>query len=126
MRCTHKKSGTLTIPAIGFTAREVQPGRSLLGARLGRRLRMASSPIELQVKSVPDDFPGEVWLPARELNLTEKWSLDPESLEVGDSTTRTLTLIARGLQGSQLLPSEQHWGHDEHPGTAFLSRSGIH
>ena len=92
------------IPAIGFTAREVQPGRSLLGARLGRRLRMASSPIELQVKSVPDDFPGEVWLPARELNLTEKWSLDPESLEVGDSTTRTLTLIAKGLQGSQLPP----------------------
>ena len=99
-----QKSGTLTIPAIGFTAREVQPGRSLLGARLGRRLRMASSPIELQVKSVPDDFPGEVWLPARELNLTEKWSLDPESLEVGDSTTRTLTLIAKGLQGSQLPP----------------------
>ncbi|GIR69502.1 MAG: hypothetical protein CM15mP74_07530 [Halieaceae bacterium] len=27
---------------------------------------------------------------------------DPESLEVGDSTTRTLTLIAKGLQGSQL------------------------
>ena len=99
-----QKSGTLTIPAIGFTAREVQPGRSLLGARLGRRLRMASSAIELQVKSVPDDFPGEVWLPARELNLTEKWSLDPESLEVGDSTTRTLTLIAKGLQGSQLPP----------------------
>ena len=99
-----QKSGTLTIPAIGFTAREVQPGRSLLGARLGRRLRMASSPIELQVKSVPDNFPGEVWLPARELNLTEKWSLDPESLEVGDSTTRTLTLIAKGLQGSQLPP----------------------
>ena len=99
-----QESGTLTIPAIGFTAREVQPGRSLLGARLGRRLRMASSPIELQVKSVPDDFPGEVWLPARELSLTEKWSLDPESLEVGDSTTRTLTLIAKGLQGSQLPP----------------------
>ncbi len=99
-----QKSGTLTIPAIGFTAREVQPGRSLLGARLGRRLRMASSPIELQVKSVPGNFPGEVWLPARELNLTERWSLDPESLEVGDSTTRTLTLVAKGLQGSQLPP----------------------
>lgn len=99
-----QKSGRLTIPAIGFTAREVQPGRSLLGARLGRRLRLASEPIELEVKPVPASFSGEVWLPARELTLTENWSIDPESLNIGDSTTRTLTLVARGLQGSQLPP----------------------
>ena len=99
-----QKSGRLTIPAIGFTAREVQPGRSLLGARLGRRLRLASEPIELEVKPVPASFSGEVWLPASELTLTENWSIDPESLNIGDSTTRTLTLVARGLQGSQLPP----------------------
>ena len=99
-----QKSGPLVIPAIGFTAREVQPGRSLLGARLGRRLRMASEPIEISVKSVPPGFPGEVWLPARSLSLEENWSIDPGSLNVGDSTTRTLTLNARGLQGSQLPP----------------------
>ena len=99
-----QKSGRLTIPAIGFTAREVQPGRSLLGARLGRRLRLASEPIELEVKPVPASFSGEVWLPARELTLTENWSINPESLNTGDSTTRTLTLVARGLQGSQLPP----------------------
>ena len=99
-----QKSGALRIPAIGFTAREVQPGRSLLGARLGRRLRMASEPLEITVKSVPASFPGEVWLPARALTLEENWSIDPASLNVGDSTTRTLTLTARGLQGSQLPP----------------------
>ena len=99
-----QKSGALRIPAIGFTAREVQPGRSLLGARLGRRLRMASTPLEIDVKSVPTSFPGEVWLPARALTLEENWSIDPASLNVGDSTTRTLTLTARGLQGSQLPP----------------------
>ena len=99
-----QKSGALSIPAIGFTAREVQPGRSLLGARLGRRLRMASTPLEIDVKSVPTSFPGEVWLPARALTLEENWSIDPTSLNVGDSTTRTLTLTARGLQGSQLPP----------------------
>ena len=92
------------IPAIGFTAREVQPGRSLLGARLGRRLRMASQPVEINVKTVPASFPGEVWLPARALTLEEDWSINPEALDVGDSTTRTLTLTARGLQGSQLPP----------------------
>lgn len=99
-----QKSGPLMIPAIGFTAREVQPGRSLLGARLGRRVRMTSEPIEINVKSVPVGFPGEVWLPARSLSLEENWSIDPASLDVGDSTTRTLTLNARGLQGSQLPP----------------------
>ena len=99
-----QKSGALSIPAIGFTAREVQPGRSLLGARLGRRLRMASTPLEIDVKSVPTSFPGEVWLPALALTLEENWSIDPALLNVGDSTTRTLTLTARGLQGSQLPP----------------------
>ena len=99
-----QKSGKLTIPAIGFSARDVQPGRSLLGARLGRRLRLTSEPIEMNVKSVPTSFPGEVWLPARDLTLEENWSIDPEALNVGDSTTRTLTLVGRGLQGSQLPP----------------------
>ena len=99
-----QKSGALTVPTIGFTAREVQPGRSLLGARLGKRLRMASEPLEITVKSVPTSFPGEVWLPAKALTLEENWSISPDSLNVGDSTTRTLTLTARGLQGSQLPP----------------------
>lgn len=99
-----QKSGTLSIPAIQFTAREVQPGRTLLGSRLGRRLRLSSEPLQVNVKGVPASFPGDVWLPARTLTLTESWSLDPESLSVGDSTTRTLTMIADGLQGSQLPP----------------------
>ena len=99
-----QKSGALRIPAIGFTAREVQPGRSLLGARLGKRLRMASEPLEITVNSVPTSFPGEVWLPAQALTLEENWSIDPASLNIGDSTTRTLTLTARGLLGTQLPP----------------------
>ena len=99
-----QKSGMLSIPAIEFTAREVQAGRTLLGSRLGRRIRLSSEPLEVTVKSVPAAFPGDVWLPARTLTLTEDWSLDPEALSVGDSTTRTLKLIAEGLQGSQLPP----------------------
>ena len=99
-----QKSGTLSIPAVEFAAREVQAGRTLLGSRLGRRIRLSSEPLEVTVKSVPAAFPGDVWLPARTLALTEDWSIDPKALSVGDSTTRTLTLIAEGLQGSQLPP----------------------
>jgi hypothetical protein len=65
---------------------------------------MASEPLEISVKSVPTSFPGKVWLPAKALTLEENWSISPNSLNVGDSTTRTLTLTARGLQGSQLPP----------------------
>jgi hypothetical protein len=65
---------------------------------------MASKPLEISVKSVPTSFPGKVWLPAKALTLEENWSISPNSLNVGDSTTRTLTLTARGLQGSQLPP----------------------
>ncbi|MEL0307286.1 MAG: BatD family protein [Halieaceae bacterium] len=114
-----QKSGAIKVPAIGFTAREVQPGRSLLGARLGRRLRMASEPIEVEVKSVPDGFPGAVWLPARSLTLEENWSVEPDGLSVGDSTTRTLTVVADGLQGSQLPPLSSLQGASDIPELKF-------
>ena len=99
-----QKSGDLLLPAIAFSARELLPGRSLLGARLGRRIAIKSDPIKIQVKPVPAAFPGEVWLPAQQLTLTSRWSTDPEQLSTGDSTTRTLEITAQGLQGSQLPP----------------------
>ena len=99
-----QKSGDLLLPAIAFSARELLPGRSLLGARLGRRISIKSDPIKIRVKPVPAAFPGEVWLPAQQLTLTSRWSTDPEQLSTGDSTTRTLEITAQGLQGSQLPP----------------------
>ena len=114
-----QKSGRLLIPAVEFSAREVQPGRSLLGARLGRRIRLASEALSVDVKSVPTEFPGSVWLPARSLSLEENWSLDPASLAEGDSSTRTLTLIAEGLQGSQLPPLSSVQDADTPPELRF-------
>ena len=97
-------SGVLEIPAIAFSGRELLPGRSLLGARLGRRIAIKSDPITVSVKPVPAAFPGDVWLPARRLDLSSRWSASPAQLEVGDSTTRTIEITAEGLQGSQLPP----------------------
>ena len=99
-----QKSGDLLVPAIAFSGRELLPGRSLLGARLGRRIAMKSDPISIRVKPVPATFPGDVWLPAQQLTLTSSWSTAPEELSTGDSTTRTLEITAEGLQGSQLPP----------------------
>lgn len=99
-----QQSGSMEIPAITFSGRELLPGRSLLGARLGRRIALESKPITINVKPVPASFPGDVWLPARQLKLDSRWSTPPEQLAIGDSTTRTIEITAEGLQGSQLPP----------------------
>ncbi len=97
-----QQRGTLEIPSLSLTAREVLPGRSLLGARLGKRFRLSEDAIAINVKPVPENFPGDVWLPAASLELAQSWSTPPEAMEIGDSTTRTLTLAAEGLLSSQL------------------------
>ena len=99
-----QKSGDIEIPALAFSGRELLPGRSLLGARLGRRIALESKPIVIEVKPVPASFPGEIWLPASHFELTSQWSAPPETLTTGDSTTRTIEIVAEGLQGSQLPP----------------------
>ena len=97
-----QQRGMLEVPSLSLTAREVLPGRSLLGARLGKRFKLSKDAIQVNVKPVPENFPGDVWLPAVSLELRQSWSKPPESMEVGESTTRTLTLAAEGLLSSQL------------------------
>jgi hypothetical protein len=114
-----QKSGVFEIPALAFSGRELLPGRSLLGARLGRRIALDSRPITVDVKPVPASFPGEVWLPASRLTLTSQWSAAPNALVTGDSTTRTLELTAEGLQGSQLPPLTSLGGSSSLDGLRF-------
>jgi hypothetical protein len=114
-----QQSGRLTVPSLSFSGREILPGRSLLGARLGRRIQIETDPITVEVKPVPQDFPGTVWLPARSLDIEELWSKNPEQLALGDSSTRTLTLRADGLQGSQLPPLDSLNGAPSLDGLRF-------
>ncbi|MGB0765326.1 MAG: protein BatD, partial [Luminiphilus sp.] len=114
-----QKSGALQIPAIAFSGRELLPGRSLLGARLGRRVSIKSDPISITVKPAPADFPGDIWLPAKSLDFSGTWSSPPGQLTVGDSTTRTLRISAEGLQGSQLPPINSFGGASGPDGLRF-------
>jgi hypothetical protein len=65
---------------------------------------LSEDPVSITVKPVPESFTGSVWLPANSLELTQSWSKAPETMEIGDSTTRTLSLAADGLLSSQLPP----------------------
>jgi len=100
-----EQSGTLEIPSQTFSARESAPRRSLfdLGGG-GRQLRRSTEPLTIEVLPRPANFPGNEWLPARELTLEESWSTPPEQLQVGESATRTITIRGEGLQGAQLPP----------------------
>src|SRR5690606_30069917 len=79
----------MVIPARGFS----------------RVQRYESDPIELEVLAAvppPASHPNAAWLPARRLELTDRWSNDPPDLVVGVPTTRTVTIEAEGLLETQL------------------------
>jgi hypothetical protein len=97
-----QKSGELVIPSISFNGRKQTGRRSFLSLGGGEQVRARSAPITVTVKPVPAAYPDAPWVPASKLRLEESWSTLPEELEVGDSVTRTLTLIAEGIDGSQL------------------------
>jgi hypothetical protein len=65
----------------------------------------SSEALELEVLSPvapPSQWAGAAWLPARSLELTERWSADADTLTAGVPQTRTLILEGEGVQASQL------------------------
>lgn len=100
-----EQSGVLEIPQQTFTARESKPRRSFFDLNSGgRRLQRKSQALTIEVLPRPDSFPGDTWLPARELQISESWSTPPEQLQAGESATRTISIRGEGLQGAQLPP----------------------
>jgi hypothetical protein len=111
-------SGTHVIPPVLFSG-TIRDGRSrgslfeeLFGNPSGhpgrdpfqrsRAIHRRSQKIVLTVKDLPPDVTGRVWLPAKELTLTETWSDETDTLQIGDSLTRTVVMRAKGQRGEQL------------------------
>ena len=67
-----------------------------------RHKRINSPTLSFKIKPAPSSMKSEVWLPARKLNLSERWSSDPGKFIAGEPITRTLTIKAEGLAASQL------------------------
>jgi hypothetical protein len=68
----------------------------------GEPVRAQSEALTLDVAASPNDFAGEHWLPAEALTVSDDWADNPPELRVGEPATRTLTLTAKGLSGSQI------------------------
>mgnify|MGYP000339035346 CR=1 FL=1 len=100
-----QETGELIIPELVFTASETVSRRSVFSLPgQGKPIRKMSQQHRINVMPPPSQFTGEHWLPANAVKLTETWSGNPNDIRVGDSITRTITIDAEGLLGSQLPP----------------------
>ncbi|MDQ7089866.1 MAG: BatD family protein [Methylococcales bacterium] len=106
-----QKSGKMVINPLKLTAAVLMGNssrmNSLFGTQSTKRERVESKAITLDVRPIPADFTGKHWLVAKNVNLTQQWSGDPQKIQVGEPLTRTLTLMVNGATMSQLPQLQQ-------------------
>jgi len=98
-----ERSGTLVIPPMQLSGRLIErPSDRLWQPTVrGRRVRVESDALNLDVKSRPGGYTGQFWLPARRITLSQKIS-DSGKLHVGEPVTRTVIMDAVGLEENML------------------------
>lgn len=96
--------GELTGSPAGYRARVRVPGDGDTSSTVPGSMRWVfreSEPLQLSVRGIPAASTGGFWLPARELEISQRWGADDE-LRVGDTLDRVVTIVARGLPGKAL------------------------
>ncbi len=94
-----QESGEVTISPARFEARVLRDGRIT-----GRKV-FESEPQTITVLPIPAppaDYPNAAWLPARDLELTEHWSREPDELLAGEPITRNVTISVLGQLETQI------------------------
>ncbi len=91
-----QKSGSLKITSPVFTALiyDIDP----------QRVQAKDKPINLTVQSIPDQYKGKVWLPAKQVRLSEHYENSSQNISQGSTLTRTITLEGVAIP-AQLLPA---------------------
>ena len=98
-----ERSGTLMIPPMQLSGRLIErPSDRLWQPTVrGRRVRVESEPLTLEISPRPEGFSGDFWLPARRITLSQQIA-DNEELHVGEPVTRTVIMDAMGLEENML------------------------
>jgi hypothetical protein len=94
-----QESGSIEISPARFEARVLRNGRIT-----GRKV-FESEPQVITVQPIPPrpaEFPDAVWLPARDLQLSEDWSREPGEVKAGEPVTRHVTISALGQLETQI------------------------
>ena len=92
-------AGELMIEPVTFE------GVVITASGLSNIQRVSSGALVLSVQPAvppPPEYPNASWVPARALNLSERWSDEPGEFTLGVPQTRTLTIEAEGLLDTQL------------------------
>jgi len=95
-----EQSGELVIPGQRFNARVTNPYDRW---SRGRQAGIVSKPIRVNISAIPASYPQAPWLPSKRIKISEQFSNgDDSSWMVGEAITRTITIEAQGLSGSQI------------------------
>jgi hypothetical protein len=92
-------SGEISISPARFEARVLRDGRIT-----GRKVfeSDAHTVTVLPIPAPPADYPDAAWLPARDVQLSEEWSREPNEVEAGEPVTRKVTISALGQIETQI------------------------
>ncbi|MCH7821113.1 MAG: protein BatD [Proteobacteria bacterium] len=94
-----QESGEIQLSPARFEARVLRNGRIT-----GRKVYESESR-SIMVRPIPPppaDYPDAVWLPAKDLQLTEDWSRDEDEILAGEPLTRHITVSALGQIETQI------------------------
>jgi hypothetical protein len=94
-----QESGRIELSPARFEA------RVLRGGRITGRKVFQSEPLSVEVLPAPPpppEHPNAAWLPAHDLQLSEDWSADSDSIEAGEPLTRHVTVSALGQLETQI------------------------
>ncbi len=101
-----QKSGSMTIAPLTLTAGIVlasqRRNNSFFSQQRTRNKRFDSNSIHLNVQAKPANQASSVWLPAEQVEIAEKWSIDPQNITLGEPVTRTVRLLVKGVTVSAL------------------------
>ena len=94
-----QQSGEIAISPALFEARVLRDGPIT-----GRKVFQsdAHTVTVLPIPAAPDEFRDAVWLPARDVQLSEEWSRDPARINAGEPVTRRVTISALGQIETQI------------------------
>lgn len=122
-----QRSGALEIPPSILTATipTRRSSRQLLDpfGNNGQTIRLLTEGKTLEVLPQDTRYTGEHWLPANKVMILNDWNGADTTIKLGDSLTRTVTVIADGLLGAQIppLPLPEVSGLKIYPDQAVVS-----
>lgn len=101
-----KKVGSIILPPIQFHAYILDDSNNFYNDLFyfsePKPVTIATNVVNLSVRDIPTNYQGTLWLPAKNISLTEAWSNHSNTWEVGIPVTRTIKITAQGLRADQL------------------------